>query len=296
MSSLFSFLKSLSNLPLLVFLLCTGHCEFQRQLQHFLACLVSHETYSSVAPQLSPISYMRTRVWGAGLYLLSHLSESPRGWSSVHLCVGTRFLYVLIYVISESVHRRGSGVMHSRPRGPLWPISLKLFLKPEFIISGVCAHVCACAFVCMCVCVRAFKMYINCISQYFSWGPFLVGKEERLKIMCVLEFLPYHYIYIYLFLLRCIFNHSILIKMFVSSVLLVLERTCKYMDLLSCMQFCILWEGVLRCQTHTVARDLLVDDDVRHPVSLSLSLPLYNMQSYWELISSLVSTNLNWVT
>lgn len=215
---------------------------------------------------------MRTRMWGAELYLLSHLSESPRGWRSVHLCIGTRFHYILIYVlVGELMHRRRSGVMHSKPRDPQLSISLKLFLKPELIISSVCAHVCACAFVCVCLCVRAFKMYINCISQYFSWGVFVVGKGKCLEIMCVLEFLPYHYISFYLFLLRCIFNHSILIDMFVSSFLLLLKRTCKYMDLLSCMQFCILGEGVLRCQTHPVARDLLVDDDVSHPVSLSWS-------------------------
>lgn len=36
----------------------------------------------------------------------------------------------------------------------------------------VCVCLCVCVPLCACVCVHAFKMYINCISQYFSYAFF----------------------------------------------------------------------------------------------------------------------------
>lgn len=52
--------------------------------------------------------------------------------------------------------------------------------------------------------------------------------------MCVLKFLPCHSFN------YCIFHHTIIINMFVSSLFAVAENVCVCMGLLSCMQFYIL--------------------------------------------------------
>lgn len=46
------------------------------------------------------------------------------------------------------------------------------------------------------------------------------------------------------------------------------------------------------CGTLAMARDLFADIDINHPISLSLSLWLYNVQHHRELLSSSFSMSL----
>ena len=75
--------------------------------------------------------------------------------------------------------------MHSKPRASQLRVSLKLFVKPELILSVVCG----------------LKIHIHCVSPYFfeiAFFFFLMMMEECLKIMCVLKFLVILLIPVYL--------------------------------------------------------------------------------------------------
>ena len=74
--------------------------------------------------------------------------------------------------------------MHSKPRASQLRVSLKLFVKPELILSVLCG----------------LKIHIHCVSPYFFEIAFffLMMMEECLKIMCVLKFLVILLITVYL--------------------------------------------------------------------------------------------------
>lgn len=77
-----------------------------------------------------------------------------------------------------------------------------------------------------------YVVLVHTFSEVF----FFFWMKECLKIMCVLKFLPCHSFN------YCIFHHTIIINMFVSSLFAVanIENVCTCMGLLSCMQFYIL--------------------------------------------------------
>ena len=110
--------------------------------------------------------------------------------------------------------------MHSKPRASQLRVSLKLFVKPELILSVVCG----------------LKIHIHCVSPYFFDIAFFFFFDDDggvPKNNVFLEVPCYSFN-------SCIFNHTLIINMLVSSLFAVAEKVCMCMGLLSYIQFYIL--------------------------------------------------------
>ena len=214
-SSPSSFCQSFGSFSCLLYFMCRTP-KFQTWLRCCPGGLVLRVTCRD-SVVVTDIMRGNERVGLWALFALSPVWKPQR--APLKPCVQARLNQTLDCILAcELVDRRRSG-LHSKPRASQLPVSLKLFLKPELILSVV----------------YGLKIYIRCVSPYFFWG-FLFLIKECLKIMCVLKFLPCHSFN------YCIFHHTIIINMFVSSLFAVAENVCVCMGLLSCMQFYILWE------------------------------------------------------